>query len=130
MGTARRKRRPIVAIVDDDPSVREAIRDLLNSQGYTTRDFSSGEQFLRSRLRGAAQCLILDLRLPGMSGLDLHRKLQARGVSVPVIYCTAEPDAGGRLRRQLLQAGAVAVLYKPFVPEELLRLLESAGVSD
>jgi FixJ family two-component response regulator len=124
--SARRKRRPVIVVVDDDASLRGAIADFLNSQGFTTRGFSSGEQFLRSRLRGTTGCLILDLRLPGMSGLDLHRQLQARGSAVPVIYCTAEQDVDGRVRRQLLQAGALAVLYKPFAPEQLLRLVEDA----
>jgi len=112
--------------VDDDVSVREAMAAYLESHGLAIRCFPSAEQFLRSRLCRSAGCLILDLRLEGMSGLELQRRLQVQGVSAPVIYCTGEADDDGRLQRRLLQAGARAVLSKPYPPEELLQLVQAA----
>ena len=126
MAAARTTGRRVVAIVDDDVSVREAMAAFLESHGLATRSFGSAEQFLRSRLCQSAACLILDLRLEGMSGLELHRRLQDRGVGAPVIYCTGEADDDGRLRRRLLQAGARAVLCKPYPPDELLQLVQAA----
>jgi FixJ family two-component response regulator len=122
---AKKKHRCFVAVVDDDDSVRAAIRDLLDAEGFTSLGFSSAEQFLRSRQAGKAGCLILDFRLPGMNGGELQQYLRARGSSVPVIYATAEGHHGNR-RRQLLQAGALAVLSKPFDPEQLLELVRVA----
>ena len=126
MAAARRTRRRVVAIVDDDVSVREAMAAFFEAHGLATRSFVSAEHFLRSRTCQTAGCLVLDLRLEGMSGLELQRLLQARGVGAPVIFCTGEPDDDGRLRRRLLRAGARAVLYKPFPPEELLQLVQTA----
>ena len=126
MAAARKTRRRVVAIVDDDLSVREAMAGFLEAHGLQTRSFASAEHFLRSKVGRSAACLILDLRLEGMSGLELHRQLQTQGICAPVIYCTGEADADGRLRRRLLQAGARAVLYKPFPPEELLQLVRAA----
>ena len=125
MMVGKRQQR-FVAVVDDDGAVRRATQDLLKSNGFTARGYSSAEQLLRSRQHVAAGCLVLDMRLRGMSGLALQRRLQAAGVAVPIIYCTAESDLDGRLRRQLLQAGAMAVLYKPFDPDRLLRLVADA----
>jgi FixJ family two-component response regulator len=112
--------------VDDDDDVRAAVQDLLQSQGIPTYGFSSAEQFLRSRQRSKASCLVLDMRLPGMSGVELLHHLCDIGLSVPVIYCTAEMDAAGKLRSQLLQAGAMAVLGKPFEAGRLLSLVRAA----
>jgi FixJ family two-component response regulator len=120
---ATQKRQFFVAIVDDDAGMRAAIQNLLESNGVRCRGFSSAEQFLRSRQGTKAVCLILDLRLPGMSGLQLHRALQARGLAIPVIFVTAEDDA----RKQLSQAGALGVLHKPFDSEELARLVRLAA---
>ena len=125
MAAARRTRRRVVAIVDDDLSVREAMAAFFESHGLATRSFDSAERFLRSRLCRSAGCLVLDLRLGGMNGLELQRRLQARGVCAPMIYCTGEADDDGRLRRRLLQGGALAVIYKPFPPEELLELVQT-----
>jgi FixJ family two-component response regulator len=122
----RRKRQFFVAVVDDDAGMRVATHDLLSANGFRTRGFSSAEQFLCSRDAAKAGCLVLDLRLPGMSGLDLQRRLQAMGLSLPAIFATAEDDAGGKLQVSLLQAGALAVLRKPFKSEELLRLVQVA----
>lgn len=123
---AKRKPQFFIAVVDDDAGVRAATQNLLNSNGFLTRGFSSAEQFLQSRHGCSAACLVLDLRLPGMSGLELQRELRAKGLTIPVIFATAEGDASGQLQSQLLQAGALAVLYKPFDPEQLLRLVRAA----
>jgi FixJ family two-component response regulator len=122
---ATRKRQFLVAIVDDDAGVRAAIQNLLESNGFRCWGFSSAEQFLRSRQGTKAACLILDLRLLGMSGLQLHRALQAKGLTIPVIFVTAEDDA----KKQLAQAPALAVLHKPFDSEELVRLVRLAAES-
>jgi FixJ family two-component response regulator len=123
---ARRNRQFFIAVVDDDAGMRAATRDLLNSNGFRTQGFSSAELFLRSRRGREAACLVLDLRLPGMSGLELQRELYARDVAIPTIFATAEDDADGQLHTQLLQAGAMGVLHKPFDPEQLLRLVQTA----
>ena len=119
-----RKSAYFVAIVDDDAGVRAGIEGLLNSVGVKTRTFASAEAYLRLKDSAAVLCLILDMRLPGMSGLELQRQLQGEGVSTPVIFVTADVD--GRLRTQMEQAGAVAVLSKPCDPEELTRLVQVA----
>jgi FixJ family two-component response regulator len=123
---AKRKRQFFVAIVDDDAGVRTAIEDLLNSNGLRTRSFPSAEAFLQSRNGGDPDCLILDYRLPGMSGLELQRKLQAKGRAIPVIFVTADDEAFGLLQSPVVKAGALAVLRKPFDSEELPRLVKSA----
>ena len=121
-----RKSAYFVAIVDDDAGVRAGIEGLLNSVGVKTRTFASAEAYLRLKDSAAVLCLILDMRLPGMSGLELQRQLQGEGVSTPVIFVTADADVDGRLRTQMEQAGAVAVLSKPCDPEELTRLVLGA----
>jgi FixJ family two-component response regulator len=120
---AARKRQFSVAIVEDDAGVRAAIQNLLESNGFRCWGFSSAAQFLRSRQGTKAACLILDLRLNGMSGLELHRALQAKGLVIPVIFVTAEDNAG----KQLSQAPALAVLSKPFDSKELVRLVRLAA---
>jgi FixJ family two-component response regulator len=122
---ARRKRQFFVAVVDDDTAMRAATQDLLNAHGLRTRGFASAEQFLSSRDGCKAGCLVLDMRLPGMSGLELQRGLRVRGLAIPTIFATAEQDTAGQLQTQLLQAGAMAVLRKPFDPEELSRLVRT-----
>jgi FixJ family two-component response regulator len=123
---AKRKQQSFIAVVDDDAGMRAATRDLLNSNGFRTQGFSSAEQFLQSRRGRQAACLVLDLRLPGMSGLELQRELCAWDLAIPTIFATAEDDADGQLYTQLLQAGAMAVLHKPFDAEQLLRLVQTA----
>jgi FixJ family two-component response regulator len=122
----KRKRQFFIAVVDDDAGVRAATQDLLNANGFQTRGFSSAEQFLQSRHGCSAACLVLDMRLPGMSGLELQRELRAKGLTIPAIFATAEDDASGQLQTQILEAGALAVLHKPFDPEQLLRLARAA----
>lgn len=124
---ARSRKAPFfVAVVEDDAGVRAAIESLLHSTGLRTRSFASAEAFLRFKEHAAAGCLILDMRLPGMSGLELHLQLQARGLGIPAIFVTAESNDDGRLRAQIERAGAMAVLPKPCDSEELTRLVRSA----
>ena len=108
----------LIAIVDDDQSVTDALRDLLESDGLSVRCFASGEGFLESGLRSKVACLIADIRMPGISGLELQAKLKADKCSPPIIFITAHGDA--RLRMQAMRAGAVEFLTKPFDHQLLL----------
>jgi FixJ family two-component response regulator len=121
-----RKASFFVAVVDDDAGVRAGIESLLHSTGLRTRGFASAEAFLRFKEHAAAGCLILDMRLPGMSGLELHLQLQASGLEIPTIFVTAESNDNGELRARLERAGATAVLPKPCDSEELTRLVRVA----
>ena len=100
------------------------MESLLNSIGIRSRGFASAEAFLRFKDHLATGCLILDMRLPGMSGLELQRQLQAGSPGIPAIFVTGEDDADGRLRARLEQAGALAVLSKPCDSDELMRLVQ------
>jgi two-component system response regulator FixJ len=119
----------LVSIVDDDESLRRSVGNLLTSVGFRVETFASAEAFLQSAHRGNTGCVVLDLRMPGMSGLDLLMQLAATGSRIPVIILTAHSD--DEARRRALQAGAVAFLGKPFHGEALLgavrRALEEAG---
>ena len=121
-----RKRTSFVAVVEDDVGVRTAVLELLRSCDIKARGFSSAEEFLKSRQRHQAACLVVDLRLPGMTGLELLQALLASGLKIPAICSTAEADPDERLRRDLLQAGALAVLGKPFDTGQLLALIGTA----
>lgn len=110
--------------MDDDESVREAVQSLLKSVGYRTGGFASAEEFLRSGHQQETGCLILDIRMKGMSGLELQRRLVAAGSSVPVIFITAH--GGEEAEAQALGEGAVAFLSKPFSEESLLKAVQSA----
>jgi FixJ family two-component response regulator len=123
----RRKSACFVAIVDDDDSVRAGIESLLNSVGIKTRTFASAEEYLRLDDSDAVLCLILDMRLPGMSGLELQRRLHAKGLGPPAIFLTADDEGDGRLRAQMEQVGAVAVLRKPCDPDVLTRLVQETA---
>src|ERR1700729_2133515 len=114
----------LVAIVDDDQSVQRALQDLIESDGLSALCFSSAEQFLDSQARGNAACLIADIRMPGMSGLELQAKLKAERCRIPVIFITAHGDA--KMRMQALRAGAVEFLSKPFDAEILLERVRAA----
>lgn len=114
----------IVAIVDDDESMRAAIEDLLSSAGIKATSFASAEQFLLSGLRNETACLISDIRMPGMTGLDLQAKLVAEGNRIPIIFITAYGNT--RMRRQALEAGAIELLGKPFDDESLLGSVRTA----
>jgi FixJ family two-component response regulator len=123
---AKRRRQFLVAVVDDDAGVGRALQDLFDSHGLPARCFSSAEQFLRSPQGRKAGCVILDMQLPGMSGLELQRKLRVSGLTIPVIFSTAADDIDGQLRAQLLKDGAIDVLPKPTDPVQLLRLVQAA----
>jgi FixJ family two-component response regulator len=114
----------MIAIVDDDRSVREAAKTLIRSLGYATAAFASAEEFLESgRLRDTA-CLITDVQMPGMSGVDLQDHLTANGHGTPVIFVTAYPDE--RVHARALEAGAFGFLSKPFTEESLIECLDRA----
>ena len=120
MGDDRR----VVCIVDDDASLRRSLRNLLMSVGFRVETFQSAELFLESVPRENPGCVVLDLRMPGMSGLDLLRQLAATGSRIPVIILTAHGD--DETRRRSLQAGAVAFLEKPFQSGALLAAVRTA----
>jgi FixJ family two-component response regulator len=108
----------VVAIVDDDEAVRVALEGLLRSAGLTARAFESAEEFIGSGQQFQVACLIADIRMPGMSGLELQAKLNAEHCRIPIIFITAHGDA--KMRMQALRAGAVEFLAKPFDDEALL----------
>jgi FixJ family two-component response regulator len=112
-----------VALVDDDENLCAAFADLLMSAGLAAEVFPSAEDFLQRASREAIRCLVLDLGLSGMSGLELLRHLRANGWPTPIICITAQPDPHGKLAKQVIEAGAQTILYKPFDSEELLHLL-------
>jgi FixJ family two-component response regulator len=114
----------LVAIVDDDESMRAAIQDLLSSVGIRARSFESAEEFLRSGLQNEIGCLISDIRMPGMTGLELQAKLVAEGSRIPIIFITAHGNT--RMRLQALKAGAIEFLGKPFDDESLLGSVRTA----
>lgn len=114
----------IVSVVDDDPSLRRSVRNLLMSVGFQVQAFASAEEFLESPERANTGCLVLDLRLVGMNGLDLLKHLGATGSRIPVIILTAHGD--DEVRQRALQAGAVALLGKPFRGDTLLDAVRTA----
>ena len=114
----------VVSIVDDDESLRRSVKNFLTSVGFRVETFDSAEAYLRSPNREESGCLVLDLRMPGMSGLDLLEHLGAAGSRVPVVVLTAHSDT--EARRKTLQAGAVAFLGKPFHGDALLDAVRSA----
>jgi FixJ family two-component response regulator len=114
----------LISIVDDDESMRESTKGLVRSHGYQAATFASAEEFLQSERVGDTSCLIADVQMPGLSGIDLQSWLIARGVRVPTIFITAFPEEGTRLRA--MTAGAVGYLGKPFSEESLLKCLDTA----
>lgn len=114
----------LVAIVDDDDSMRSALLGLLKVLGLEARAFASGEEFLKSGQQHQTACLITDIRMPGMSGLELQAKLNAERCRIPTIFITAHGDA--KMRMQALRAGAVEFLAKPFDDEALLTSVRAA----
>ena len=114
----------LISIVDDDESVREALCGLLRSVGFAVNAFASAEEFLSSDQLGSADCLVLDVRMPGMSGIELQHQLIASNYEIPVILITAYEDE--RVRAQALRGGAGAVLIKPFSEDALLNAIHSA----
>lgn len=114
----------LVVIVDDDESIQEALQDLLESDGMPARAFGSAEEFLDSGLHGETGCLIADIRMPRMSGLELQARLKANQCNVPIIFITAHGDAGTRL--QVMREGAVELFSKPFDHQVLLGKVRAA----
>ena len=108
----------VVFVVDDDPSVRRAIKRLVKSVGLQVELFGSAQEFLRSERPNAPSCLVLDIRLPGISGLDLQRELPAANIHIPIIFITAHGDIPMTVRA--MKAGAVEFLTKPFRDQDLL----------
>jgi FixJ family two-component response regulator len=115
---------PLVAIVDDEEMVSEATGALIETFGFVARAFTSAEAFLDSDCVSRTSCLVVDVQMPGLDGLQLHRKLTTAGHRIPVIFMTAFPDA--RLRKRALKAGAICYLKKPFNPTDLLNCIRSA----
>jgi FixJ family two-component response regulator len=113
-----------VAIVDDDDLMRGALQGLLKAAGLPARAFASGEAFLQSGEQHHSACLIADIRMPGMSGLELQARLNDEQISIPTIFITAHGDS--RMRMQALRAGAVEFLAKPFDDEVLLESVRAA----
>jgi len=115
---------PLIAVVDDDDSVRESLRGLFRSVGYAARGFASGADFLQSDDLPRTDCVVLDARMPGMTGLDVQRRLISSRPDLPVIFMTAHDDA--QTRSQALSDGAVGYLIKPFSEEALLDAVQAA----
>lgn len=114
----------MIAIVDDDEPLREALGSVLKAAGFLIDTFPSAEEFLASPHRQEIACLILDVRLPGMSGIELQRRLFESGCTIPIIFVTAHGDAS--LRDILLKAGAAGFLNKPVRSDTLLREIHAA----
>jgi len=115
---------PVVFIVDDDASVRRSIQDLLASVALHSEAFATPQEFLDCKRDDCPSCLVLDVRLPGMSGLDFQRALSAAGISVPIIFITGHGDVP--MSVQAMKSGAVEFLMKPFRPQELLDAVQHA----
>ena len=115
---ATEEKQGLIAIVDDDDLMRSALQGLLKSVGLPARAFASAEEFLQSGHQRQTACLIADIRMPGMSGLELQAKLNAERCRIPTIFITAHGDV--KMRMQALRAGAVEFLAKPFDDEVLL----------
>ena len=114
----------LVAIVDDDDSMRSALKGLLQSAEFSSQSFASAEEFLHSGQQHQIACLIADIRMPGMSGLELQAKLNAERCRIPIIFITAHGDE--KMRMQALRAGAVEFMAKPFDDGALLESVRAA----
>ena len=116
--------RPLVSVVDDDESVRESLPDLLSEFGYSARTFPSALEFLASDALEKTKCLLLDIAMPGMTGIELQAELKRRDKRIPIIFITAAREDA--LRSRVVELGAVACLPKPFSDTALLDALRSA----
>ena len=115
----------MISVVDDDHSVRESLARLIRSLGLGVQVFGSAEEFLEADLSRQPDCLILDIRMPGMNGLELHRQLSAADRDLPVIFITAH-GSDAEVRARAIGAGAVDYLLKPLREEEVLKAIETA----
>jgi FixJ family two-component response regulator len=114
----------LIAIIDDDEAMQDSLRDLMEAAGLVAHCFGSAEEFLASDLRAQAACLILDIRMPNMSGLQLQTRLKEEECNIPIIFITAHGDA--RMRIRAMREGAVEFLAKPFDHHVLLRRVRAA----
>jgi FixJ family two-component response regulator len=114
----------LIAIVDDDEAIREATTSLLKSNGFRTEAFASAEEFLNSPLLAKTRCLLLDIEMPGISGLELQHHLAAKGHRIPIIFITAHDNRA--IRNEAMRTGAVDFLPKPFSEERLLLAIHNA----
>lgn len=114
----------VISVLDDDPSVRAAINNLLESRGYVVHTFASAQEFLRSPDWNDTSCVITDVQMPLMTGIDLLTQMRAHGSATPFIFITAFPDESVRLRA--LKAGAICFLGKPFAASDLMQCLDRA----
>lgn len=114
----------LILVVDDDQSIRQATQALLRSAGYQVQTFASAQSLLESDALGETACLLLDVCMPGIDGLELQRRLNADGVQVPIIFITAHDNAA--VRRQAIEGGALKLLHKPFAAAELLATIQTA----
>ena len=117
-------RKAVIAIVDDDHSVREALTSLVRSLGFIAMAFECAEDLLKSRRRRNLSCVIADVQMPGITGIELHDRLVASGEPIPTILITAFPDE--RSRERALRAGVIGYLTKPFSEDELLACIRSS----
>ena len=116
--------RRLITVIDDDESVRRSLPNLLRQFGFAARAFSSATEFLASDAVAESSCLILDVKMPGMSGPDLQRELMRRRRALPIIFVTASPDES--VRQPLLKRGAVECLFKPFSETALSEAIDAA----
>jgi FixJ family two-component response regulator len=114
----------LVAIVDDDKSIRDATDNLLQAAGFSTATFGDAESFLKSSRRRVAACVVADMRMPGMSGLEMYHALLASGERIPTVLITAYPE--DTLRARAREVGIACCLSKPFAPDELLECVNHA----
>jgi len=124
IGNWRLPKVPMISIVDDDISVRESTKELIESLGYEALTFASAEEFLESHRISDTSCLITDLQMRGLSGIDLQRRLVEEGRGIPIIFITAFPN--DKTRSHVLNAGAIGLLSKPFSDETLIHHLNTA----
>jgi FixJ family two-component response regulator len=117
-------KRSLLSVVDDDEMLRESLPELLSEFGFAARAFSSGQEFLSSNYVDETRCLILDVAMPEMSGLDLQQELKRRGQAIPIIFISGQKDED--IRKQALRQGAVKFLYKPFSDSDLLEAVNAA----
>ncbi len=118
------KQRPVVFVIDDDPAIRDSLKGLLRSVGLEVEAFGSAQEFLRSKRPDAPACLVLDVRLPGPSGLDFQRDLVKANIRLPIIFITGHGDIPMSVRA--MKAGAVEFLTKPFRDQDLLDAVQLA----
>ena len=117
-------KKPVISVIDDDVSVREGTVDLLNSMGFIAKPFQRADDFLKSNCHPSTSCLIADVRMPGITGIELHKRLVESGNMTPTILITSFPNDRDRARAR--QAGAICYLAKPFDDEDLLTCVRSA----